>query len=196
MPLTFLMFGSLQLWKFQTDHQILPSLKWLFPSNSEDYDLASSSSHGDFWARRSRSLSRYVKIFFGNLHRRVRRRSSFLAQRAIAFSDQINDQSLAMQILNELMKIKNGRGERVRLISKTFLPPNDPATPRILAGSGISHCPCGDLIVSSRQDLLGRNFDYPRDQIYPAAIIAERYGVRNGSHLRLSSSTVAMKDSS
>lgn len=30
----------------------------------------------------------------------------------IAFSDQINDQSLGMQILNELMKIKNGRGGR------------------------------------------------------------------------------------
>lgn len=38
-----------------------------------------------------------------------------------------------MQMLNELMKIKNGRGEGVRLISKTSLPSNDPAMPRIPA---------------------------------------------------------------
>lgn len=90
---------------------------------------------------------------------------------AIAFSDQINDQSLGMQILNKLMKIKNGRGERVRLISKTSLSPNDSTTPRILARPGIL-LSRGDLIVSSLRDLLGRNFGYPRGQIYPAAVIA------------------------
>jgi len=125
----------------------------------------------------SRTLGSYSDSFkyFSEIFTEVSTTNARPPLSAIASSDQINDQSLGMQILNELMKIKNGHGERVCLISKTSLPPNDPATARIPVRPGISHCPRGDLIVSSPQDLLGRNFGLPRSQIDPAIVIAQRY---------------------
>lgn len=68
-----------------------------------------------------------------------------------------------MQILNELMKIKNGRGERVRLILETFLPFNDPAMPRILPRPAARLAPSllfprggFNTVSSPARDLLGR----------------------------------------
>lgn len=100
---------------------------------------------------------------------------------------------LGMQMLNELTKIKNGRGERLRLISKTFLPSNDPAN--VAHSYVIHHCPRGDLIVSSRRgDLLRRTLAI--HEVKSILRPSSRRMGRNGSHLRLSSSTVAIKDSS
>jgi hypothetical protein len=55
--------------------------------------------------------------------------------------------SLGMQILNELMKIKNGRGKRVRLISETSLSPRNVEPLKNAAHSCADpdsrHCPRG-----------------------------------------------------
>lgn len=58
-----------------------------------------------------------------------------LAGTSTVVHDQINERASGMQILNELMKIKNAPGKGVRLISKTSLPP-DPQLPPLSLCSG------------------------------------------------------------
>lgn len=72
------------------------------------------------------------------------------------------------------MKIKNGRGERVRLISKTFLPSNDPATPRIPARSQ-------DLPLSARGYNSAMPAGPPRAKLWLTTRSDLSYGCRCGT---------------
>lgn len=122
MPFEFLKFltlRSLRLSKFQTERRISR------PRNFQFLQLGRLRS-GISLPWRFLGLPVFIPIcrnYFSGILTEELDDEARPSLSAIAFSDQINGRSHGMQILNELMKIKNGRGGRVRLISKTFLSP-------------------------------------------------------------------------